>query len=287
MTLITIVFAVILEFFLGSLSDLRRFGVVQRLVDGFARKAGSGVLAGPAGVVLLLVVCLLPVYLILGWLMGLSVVVAFLLSLAVLVYCLGPRPLTGVADEFELARQAGDEEKALWYAEQLLGRPLGEQERADLEATVSEAVLVAANDRWFGVLFWFAVLGPFGALLFRLSSQFRAWAMTAEKADETGSLATAIHRVHDVIAWLPARLLMLAFALVGNFAPAIAACCQGGETRVRWAEAGEALLARAGLAALQGVAGGETAVAAQRLVTRSLWLWLAVIALLNVMWILL
>ncbi len=283
MTLITIVFAVILEFFLGSLSDLRRFGAVQRLVGGFARRAGSGMLAGPVGVVLLLAICLLPVYLILGWLMGLSAVVSFLLSLAVLVYCLGPRPLTGVVDEFELARQAGDEEKALWYAEQLLGRPLGEGERADLEATVSEAVFVAANDRWFGVLFWFAVLGPFGAILFRLSSQFRAWAMTAEKTDDVAPLVAAIHRVHDVIAWLPARLLMLAFALVGNFGPAMGACCQGGETRVSWAEAGEALLARAGLAALKGVEGDEAAVAAQRLVTRSLWLWLAAIAVLNVL----
>lgn len=86
---------------------------------------------------------------------------------------------------------------------------------------------VAAHETSFGILFWFALLGQTGALLY--------WFLvTAEQAPVvTGSnhvdLRTTIGRVHALAAWVPARITGFIYALVGNFTPGFScwmACMQ-------------------------------------------------------------
>ncbi len=287
MTLITIVFALIIEYFVGSLADLRRFGWFRRFASGVGNKlGGKDFWGGIGGAILVLAAWLVPLYLLFAWLSGLSLVVAFLLSLAVLLYCLGPRSFYGLAEEFCTAHQAGDQERAVWLAEQLLERPLSEAERERLLQTVTEGMFVAANERLFGVLFWFALLGPIGAVLFRLSSQFRMWAGEGEKSEAAARLAASALRVHNAIAWLPAQLMAASFALMGNFAAAMKSCCQGdADCRARWSTESEGRVACVGQGALAGVAvaEGEEPLAARSLVSRSLALWVAAIALLSLL----
>lgn len=81
-----------------------------------------------------------------------------------------------------------------------------------VDGDVSE--LVATHETSFGVLFWFAILGPTGALLY----WFLVVANTATFSGHTGLHAT-IARLHGWAAWIPARITGFIYALVGNFGP--------------------------------------------------------------------
>jgi membrane protein required for beta-lactamase induction len=83
---------------------------------------------------------------------------------------------------------------------------------------VLEAVLVAANDNLFAVCFWFVVLGPVGALLYRLAAELRI-PRNSRAVDYTG----AAERLHDILNWAPARLFALGFALSGSLTHALEA----------------------------------------------------------------
>lgn len=76
------------------------------------------------------------------------------------------------------------------------------------------AVFRSALRRWFGVLFWFLLLGPVGALLYRLA------ALSAE-GETSRSLpsdnAAGARTLLSILDWPVAQLMTLALALVGNF----------------------------------------------------------------------
>ena len=84
-----------------------------------------------------------------------------------LFYAWGPRDLDLDVDAIVNARDADARRAAaatLW--------PDGARRRIDGGALV-EAVFRNALRRWFGVLFWFLLLGPVGALLYRLTALAR------------------------------------------------------------------------------------------------------------------
>ena len=90
--------------------------------------------------------------------------VGLLFDIAVLFYCWGPRDLdldvAAVLDAPDAASRRSAAER-LW--------PEGEPAKLD-GASLVEAVFRNALRRWFGVLFWFCLLGPFGAVLYRLTA---------------------------------------------------------------------------------------------------------------------
>jgi len=76
------------------------------------------------------------------------------------------------------------------------------------------AVFGSAKRRWFGVLFWFLLLGPVGALLYRLA------AIAAEgNASHLLPAGTAdgARGLLAMLDWPVAQLMTFAMALVGNF----------------------------------------------------------------------
>ncbi|PIQ44010.1 MAG: hypothetical protein COV52_08950 [Gammaproteobacteria bacterium CG11_big_fil_rev_8_21_14_0_20_46_22] len=116
----------------------------------------------------------------------------------------------------------------------------------------------------FTLIFWFMLLGAFGAVFARLLQTL------SEEGDHR--LREAANRLYAYLAWVPSRLLSLSFALVGNFS----------EVLNRWAadakSAGnhELLCASASLAMNEQY---ET-VKLSQLVNRALLIWLAVYAIL-------
>ncbi len=78
-----------------------------------------------------------------------------------------------------------------------------------------ESILILAHERIFGVLFWFAIFGATGAMLY--------WILTVSKAmsDRISIPITNFQRglniMHGLAAWLPARVTGLIYALVGDF----------------------------------------------------------------------
>ena len=76
----------------------------------------------------------------------------------------------------------------------------------DLQLKIQRCVLYEGYQRWFAVLFYFVLLGPEAALVYRLLQLCRH--------DREGQLARRLMFYAD---WVPARLLAATFALAGDF----------------------------------------------------------------------
>ena len=210
-TLVAAVLALVLGHVAPALvGSARRYGWFGQWLQWLDAHAGEGSFwRGRYGIVLALVPPLLLVVLI-QW--GLHApwlgLLGFLYYVAVLVYAWGPRDLDvdveAVIDSHEEAGRR-DAIARLW--------PSDETPRDDGPALV-EAVFSSALRRWFGVLFWFAVLGPFGAILFRLVG----FACEGEYAQRLPPATAAGARgLRAVLEWPVAQLMTWSMALVGNF----------------------------------------------------------------------
>lgn len=129
------------------------------------------------------------------------------IDVLVLLYGLGRRDVMAALGPFRDAWRRGDRQGALYAAERDLAIPADE---ASLEA-VQARLVWEAYQGFFSVIFWYALLGPVPVLLYRLL------ALTVEHAGNEALRARAQQLRHGMD-WLPARLLVFSFALVGNFA---------------------------------------------------------------------
>jgi AmpE protein len=129
----------------------------------------------------------------------------FLFAAAVLYYCWGPRDLER---DVETIDKASDSAQRAAAAQALKLDNDGAEIVFDAEHLVT-ATFHAGLKRWFGVLFWFAALGPCGALLYRLAQQLAGVAELGERA-----LAQKFAALLD---WAPAHLMALSLALASNF----------------------------------------------------------------------
>ena len=130
---------------------------------------------------------------------------------AVLFYCWGPRDLERDAAAVD---KATDSEQRI-AAAQALRADEAQQALPFACGDLVEATFTAALRRWFGVLFWFAVLGPAGALLYRLM-QVLAFAPGFADAPSAAQ-HSMLERTTRILDWLPSHLMALSLALASNF----------------------------------------------------------------------
>jgi membrane protein required for beta-lactamase induction len=167
-----------------------------------------------AGIIALLFLPLALVLIIQAWsINNLAGVPEWILAFIVLILSLGPRDLEHQVTDFVDARDHGSSERASRIASDIMGRKATETE-PELSIRVSEAIVEQANNRLIAVLFWFAILGPFGAMLYRLTSL--AFDFSKDDSDRQAINQQAFHLLH-ILDWIPARLLAATYALVGNF----------------------------------------------------------------------
>ena len=134
--------------------------------------------------------------------------VGMLFAVAVLFYAWGPRDLDLDIDAIADAPDAASRRAAmakLW--------PDAPPFPID-GGTLVSAVFQNALRRWFGVLFWFLLMGPVGALLYRLTvlACEGPFAHRLPMATRAGALTLL-----KLLDWPVAQLLTLSLALVGNF----------------------------------------------------------------------
>lgn len=132
-------------------------------------------------------------------------------AVAVLFYCWGPRDLERDVEAIDKAPdsvQRAAAAQALRDEEMPAPLPLE-------SAALVEATFLAGLRRWFGVLFWFAVLGPAGALLYRLVHVL-AFAPALGEATSSRQHGLLVRSAH-MLDWPPAQLMALALALASNF----------------------------------------------------------------------
>jgi AmpE protein len=125
--------------------------------------------------------------------------------------CWGPRELDA---DIDAVLKAPDRDQRLAAAQAL--RPDSSHAPLPLEATaLVEATFVSALSRWFGVLFWFVLLGPAGALGYRMIQLIARHASFADELD-AGQHEIA-ERAARILDWAPAHLVALTLALVSEF----------------------------------------------------------------------
>jgi membrane protein required for beta-lactamase induction len=281
MTLISMLLAIAADRLLTHLHDYRHYDHFLDYVD-WVRARLSGPLSDHVGGLLLV---LSPLWLAVGllqywlsdWLFGL---VGLLFYVAVLVYCLGPRDLAfDVATWCEVC-DAGDSGLRQRAAGRLLHSDEALLEAPESGHQVANAVLVAANDRLFAVLFWFALLGPLGAVA------YRSVAVLYQQRSRRTGVEDSVAGLYSLLIWLPARLLALGYALSGHFDAAIEAWRRVSQEYLHGVDGSERLLAVTGAGALgrpddSDNQGELPARAAMRLVWRTLIIWLVVISVLT------
>lgn len=79
----------------------------------------------------------------------------------------------------------------------------------------NESPLIMAHERSFGVIFWFLVIGPIGALMYRLLTFCRL--LSLESDSDTQMQLKGVDILHGLAAWIPSRVTGLIYALVGDF----------------------------------------------------------------------
>lgn len=211
MTFIVTLIALLIERFFDW-SHLRQWEWLHTYTLVLRRKCTS---FSPFGVLVLVVVIpvlivLLIQYLIYGLLYGF---INLIFQLLVLLYCLGPQNLW--ADEFACidALTHGDEHVAADKLKTSFGIT-DVSYRQSLHRHLLYTVFVEGNSRVFAVIFWYVVLGPAGAVLYRITNLSSA---EPESADNSPEFAQAARLMGNILDWLPVRVLGFLFALSGHF----------------------------------------------------------------------
>lgn len=216
----------------------------------------------------------------------------FAVDVALLYFALGAQSLCEHAEAIARPLAAGDLAEARRRVGWIVSRDTSALDAAGVARAGVESVLENGNDAAFGALFWFALLGGPGALLFRLANTLDAmWGYRTERLNLFGRVAA---RADDLLNWPAARLTALTYALLGRTRTALA-CWRTQAPAWDSPNAGPVMAAGAG--SLGVALGGAAIYHGQReerpplgagapptaadlgravaLVRRGLWLWLA------------
>jgi len=204
---VAIVLVLLLTHFVPDLKRLRNFSWLRGWQDqGAAQSSAELGLLITIGLPVLL--CLAVQLALRGNVFGLP---SLLFGIVTLFYCMGPRDLE---QDVEAVDKAPDSDRRVEAAQALKPEETSEPLPFRAEPLV-EAAFTAGLRRVFGVVLWFAVLGPVGALLYRLVhllAYVPAHAQALPAAQQ--SLAQKFARLLD---WLPAHLIALALAIASDF----------------------------------------------------------------------
>lgn len=180
------------------------FGSVRKHLKSFPQKYQPWVFPGSV----------LPLLAIIAWVQfslgpELGRLFDFIFSCAALYLCFGPE------EPFDTATQAmtSGAHRETSGAAQLTPREAPARgATGQSEEENCGAVFNAFNERFFGPICWFALLGPIGAVTYRLLERLRSVAATDS---DRGS--AAILRTFQWVNWLPARFCATGFAIAGDF----------------------------------------------------------------------
>jgi AmpE protein len=209
MAFITILIALVIERFFDW-SHLRRW----RWFDKNLAWLGKRLSAWP--LYLVFAIAILPAVLIValtnhllaGLLYG---ALKLVFGVLVLIYCLGPENFWAEAYACIGAMRSADLQAAMARAKKSFGVMVFDNPQV-FHRAFTNALFTEANRRVFAVVFWFLLLGPAGALLYRLVDLCRVSGVT---------LARPAVSLLALLDWLPVRVFTFLFALGGHFTKVI------------------------------------------------------------------
>ena len=300
MSLIALLIGLIIERLATRIFHWRRMRWMERIIDaGFRAVRGFANWPALIPVILLALLLALPVLIVTLVLADMDALLGFpylILAIVVLFFSLGPKDIGEDVDEYCTALREGDEEGVEHRAKALIESDVPSDALERMHC-VESAVFVQANNRLFAVIFWFVVfglfgLGPIGAWVYRVTDLIRRRAVfNAAREEDDGTserIRDAAVMLHGWLAWVPARLTAIGYAIAGHYESALASWRKPQEDEPSsTSESSELLLARVGIGALalhedddedvseRGIRG---ATAANKLVFRLLLIWAVIIA---------
>src|SRR5450830_9542 len=151
----------------------------------------------------------LPITVLTAWLCGLA---GAALHVFLLYLCLGLRSLRDHNQPIADALLLDDLDNARLLTARIVSRDTANADAASLAKASTESLLENGNDAVFGTLFWFAVAGGPGAVLFRLANTLDAmWGYRNARFLYFGRAAA---RIDDALNYVPARLTALSYVLL-------------------------------------------------------------------------
>ncbi len=179
----------------------------------------------------------------LAWLLVQLPWVGDLLGILALYAALGLRSLHEHALPVLDALRRGDLQAARDGVALVVSRDTRELDANGVARAATETVLENGSDAVFAALFWFAVAGAPGVVLYRLSNTLDAmWGYRTPRFERFGWAAA---RIDDVLNFVPARLTALTYALLGQTRRALA-CWRGQAPQWDSPNAGPVMAAGAG-----------------------------------------
>jgi adenosylcobinamide-phosphate synthase len=140
--------------------------------------------------------------------------IGWLVEIAALYCALGLRSLGEHVEPVAQALRADDLEEARRRVGYLVSRQTSELDATAVARAATESVLENGSDAVFAAIFWFAVLGAPGVVLYRLSNTLDAmWGYRNERFERFG---WASAKIDDLLNYIPARLVALTYALLGK-----------------------------------------------------------------------
>jgi len=217
-------------------------------------------------------------------------VLELLFAALVLLFSLGPRDLYRQAHNFIDAWDGEDEDKARLISDEFTTDSIV-QTQSSYTNSIANGILQQAYIRSFSVIFWFIILGPVGAVLYRACHTLK---QTLPGLNDLGpDFKGGINRLLEILDWVPARITAFTYALSGNFHDATHGWwgsygSKGSDTSTDAAQ----ILARAGNGALgleksltndeDAISPAEAAEMALAMVLRSITIWIGILALVTI-----
>jgi membrane protein required for beta-lactamase induction len=213
MKLIAILLSLLIEHFVDWLPGWRKLDwFYSYSAWWYGKLEGHESRNGPVGLIIILGTLMVVVWLAWAILNNIGGVLGFLFGVVVLLYCFGPGDLVTDVNRYLDAERQGNQEEARGLAGEVVTGdvPVVAEERAH---AVKSAVFVSLNQRILAVIFWFLLLGPIGAALYRA-----AWLSKHNVSDLGEGYKSAASKLVAILDWPSARLCVLAYALAGHFA---------------------------------------------------------------------
>lgn len=135
-----------------------------------------------------------------------------LLSSLILMYALGRGHFISLFKRYQQACQENNLAEIQTIL-QILGKESSSQSFCELHSQIKQQLAYRSLTHLFAVLFWFAVLGPVGALFYRLNHLLAAKHYNAVSC-----------KAIELMEWPAARLFAFSVALLGNFNATIDYC---------------------------------------------------------------
>lgn len=257
----------------SSFDHLRQFKWFEKHINWLERQISQyGIWDSTVGAILPLIIPCVLLLLVLCFLNDLWSVFGFIFSVFILFICLNREQLFETVDDYIDAFNENDQTGMQQAA---AGIVITEDTNNTTTTNLLSGFFIQSQSTVMSVVFWFIVLGPLGALVYRMTDLLHS-----RQRNIHGGFSDSVYTLYHILNWPVSRLTVLSYALVGSLVDTLETWRQSKHSNIT---ANDQLVTECGLAALQFTESDEMTTAswleeAQGLLNRSMVLWLAVIA---------